>query len=118
AKDDHPATDVGIADQVPGVDPARLSRGAFGAMVADLACGHTHHAGLGKAYAARAGFSPPVAMSELDAIYAAARAVSTPSMLEQADVTVRCVAPGVRVVALRTPTLPPATHTGCYLLAE
>jgi glyoxylase-like metal-dependent hydrolase (beta-lactamase superfamily II) len=26
------------------------------------------------------------------------------------------VAPGVRVVALRTPTLPPATHTACYLV--
>jgi glyoxylase-like metal-dependent hydrolase (beta-lactamase superfamily II) len=28
------------------------------------------------------------------------------------------VAPGVRVVQLRTPTLPPATHTGCYVLGE
>src|SRR5262245_21435110 len=26
------------------------------------------------------------------------------------------VAPGVRVVAMRTPTLPPATHTSCYLV--
>jgi glyoxylase-like metal-dependent hydrolase (beta-lactamase superfamily II) len=26
------------------------------------------------------------------------------------------VAPGIRAVALRTPTLPPATHTACYLV--
>lgn len=28
------------------------------------------------------------------------------------------VAPGVRRIALRTPTLPPATHTNCYVLGE
>lgn len=27
-------------------------------------------------------------------------------------------APGIQVVAVRTPTLPPATHTNCYLLGE
>lgn len=28
------------------------------------------------------------------------------------------VAPGIAVLALRTPTLPPATHTGCYLAGD
>lgn len=28
------------------------------------------------------------------------------------------VAPGIGVIPLRTPTLPPATHTGCYLVGE
>jgi glyoxylase-like metal-dependent hydrolase (beta-lactamase superfamily II) len=35
-----------------------------------------------------------------------------------AEMAVIKIAPGVRVVPLRTPTLPPATHTNCVLLGE
>lgn len=38
------------------------------------------------------------------------------SATDQRVVDVAEVAPGVRMVALRTPTLPPATHTNCYVL--
>jgi hypothetical protein len=28
------------------------------------------------------------------------------------------VVPGIRVVKVRTPTLPPATHTNCYVVGD
>jgi glyoxylase-like metal-dependent hydrolase (beta-lactamase superfamily II) len=52
--------------------------------------------------------------SGIDAVYALARE-QVPGN-EAVTGGVRDVVPGVRGMSLRTPTLPPATHTTCYLL--
>jgi glyoxylase-like metal-dependent hydrolase (beta-lactamase superfamily II) len=58
--------------------------------------------------------------SALDALYAQVRAVTpaggSGAEAERRAGELRQVAPGVRVLALRTPTLPPATHTNAYLI--
>jgi len=53
--------------------------------------------------------------SEIDAIYAMARGSAGP-VVEEVEIGLCSVGPHVRVLALRTPTLPPAAHTSCYLL--
>ena len=53
--------------------------------------------------------------ASIDAVYAAVRSTGGPE-LPSATVGLTQVAHGVRVLALRTPTLPPAAHTSCYLL--
>lgn len=56
-------------------------------------------------------------MSEptVDALYEQVRAL-VPASPEDAPPHLLPVAPGIRVLALRTPTLPPATHTNVYLV--
>jgi len=56
-------------------------------------------------------------MSEptIDALYEQVRAVA-PTTQDVAPAILTPVAPGIRVLALRTPTLPPATHTNVYLV--
>jgi glyoxylase-like metal-dependent hydrolase (beta-lactamase superfamily II) len=61
--------------------------------------------------------SNPADHPGVEAIYAQVRAAvgagaNEPSARPQLDV----VAPHIRAMALRTPTLPPATHTTCYLV--
>ena len=61
---------------------------------------------------------PPVRLADaasIDDVYAALRgpAAVGPSVTE---LVVELATTGVRVVGLRTPTLPPATHTSCYWL--
>ncbi|MEZ4369055.1 MAG: MBL fold metallo-hydrolase [Kofleriaceae bacterium] len=60
---------------------------------------------------------PSAPTSQIDAIYAAARDAAG-AVTEQVEIGLREVGPGARVVALATPTLPPATHTSCYLLGD
>ncbi len=57
-------------------------------------------------------------LSTVDALYAALRAAAPATGAgDVADATVATqVAPGIRVLALRTPTLPPAVHTNAYLV--
>lgn len=52
--------------------------------------------------------------STIEAVYAAVRGGL--SVEEGAAVGPSTAAPGIVVVPVRTPTLPPATHTGCYLI--
>jgi glyoxylase-like metal-dependent hydrolase (beta-lactamase superfamily II) len=56
-------------------------------------------------------------MSEpsLEALYEQVRAVAPPAP-DGPPPELRPVAPGIRVLALRTPTLPPAAHTNIYLV--
>src|SRR5215813_8852874 len=56
-------------------------------------------------------------MSEptVDALYEQVRAVVPPTP-DGPPPELRPVAPGIRVLALRTPTLPPAAHTNVYLV--
>jgi len=56
-------------------------------------------------------------MSEptVDALYEQVRGL-VPTAAAEASPTPTPVAPGIRVLALRTPTLPPATHTNVYLV--
>src|SRR5436853_7943633 len=56
-------------------------------------------------------------MSEptVDALYEQVRA-RMPAQAEAVPTELTPVAPGIRVLALRTPTLPPATHTNVYLV--
>jgi glyoxylase-like metal-dependent hydrolase (beta-lactamase superfamily II) len=51
----------------------------------------------------------------VDALYEQVRGL-VPATAADAPPTPVAVAPGIRVVALRTPTLPPATHTNVYLI--
>jgi len=51
----------------------------------------------------------------VDALYAQVRMIAPAAEGEVPDELVP-VAPGIRVLALRTPTLPPAAHTNCYLV--
>lgn len=53
--------------------------------------------------------------SKLDALYEQVRA-TVPVTVADAPPQVVPVAPGIRVLALRTPTLPPAAHTNVYLV--
>ncbi len=55
--------------------------------------------------------------SPIDALYAQVRtAVGVGGDTDDTSAEVRHVAPGIRVLALRTPTLPPAAHTNVYLV--
>jgi len=51
----------------------------------------------------------------IDALYEQVRA-AVPATRDVAPAILTPVAPGIRVLALRTPTLPPATHTNVYLV--
>lgn len=53
-----------------------------------------------------------------EAIYQAVRALLGGGERPRSPVVVDDVAPGVVRVAVATPTLPPATHTGCYLVGR
>jgi glyoxylase-like metal-dependent hydrolase (beta-lactamase superfamily II) len=59
-----------------------------------------------------------VAASSMDALYEQVRAVAPVAGDRVAgdDTAAIPVAPGIRVLALRTPTLPPAAHTNAYLV--
>src|SRR5512140_3304755 len=56
-------------------------------------------------------------MSEptVEALYEQVRGV-VPTVTAEAPARLTPVAPGIRVLALRTPTLPPAAHTNVYLV--
>jgi ribonuclease/clavin/mitogillin len=56
-----------------------------------------------------------MAESMIDKLYEQARSAS-PAAEDTAPTTISQVAPGIRVLALRTPTLPPAAHTNVYLV--
>src|SRR5512142_208907 len=51
----------------------------------------------------------------IDALYEQVRGL-VPAAHADASASLRPVAPGIRVLALRTPTLPPAAHTNIYLV--
>ena len=53
--------------------------------------------------------------SSIDAVYEQVRAASPVAVTDAVPEVVQ-VAPGIRVLALRTPTLPPAAHTNVYLV--
>jgi endoribonuclease LACTB2 len=53
--------------------------------------------------------------SSIDAVYEQVRKAA-PVVVTTASPTLQLVAPGIRVLALRTPTLPPAAHTNVYLV--
>src|SRR3954469_23233525 len=53
--------------------------------------------------------------STLDALYEQVRD-AVPATRDVGPAILMPVAPGIRVLALRTPTLPPATHTNVYLV--
>src|ERR1044071_5372024 len=53
--------------------------------------------------------------STVEALYEQVRAL-VPAASDGATAEVTPVAPGIRVLALRTPTLPPAAHTNVYLV--
>lgn len=59
--------------------------------------------------------NPPGAASALEHTYEKVRAALA-TAAPAPDEAPREVAPQVRVIALRSPTLPPATHTNCYVL--
>jgi glyoxylase-like metal-dependent hydrolase (beta-lactamase superfamily II) len=64
--------------------------------------------------------SDPSDPPDVDAVYARVRAAvgagTEPASGSDATAALVEVAPGIRAIALRTPTLPPATHTTCYLV--
>lgn len=51
----------------------------------------------------------------VEAIYAEVRRLAGVDVVEEAPVVTE-VGPGIAAVAVRTPTLPPAAHTACYLV--
>jgi endoribonuclease LACTB2 len=57
-----------------------------------------------------------MADSTIDKLYAAARSASPTVGISTDPPVLRKVASGIRVLALRTPTLPPAAHTNVYLV--
>jgi len=59
--------------------------------------------------------SEPTNQASIDALYEQVRAVAPPAP-DGPPPELRQVAPGIRVLALRTPTLPPAAHTNIYLV--
>jgi endoribonuclease LACTB2 len=61
--------------------------------------------------------SDPADDRGVEAVYAQVRAAVGPATHEpSARPQLTVVAPHIRAIALRTPTLPPATHTTCYLV--
>jgi len=56
-----------------------------------------------------------LADSSIDSLYEQVRSAS-PAAATSAPAELLPLAPGIRVLALRTPTLPPATHTNVYLV--
>jgi ribonuclease/clavin/mitogillin len=59
--------------------------------------------------------SEPTNQASIEALYEQVRAVAPPAP-DGPPPELRPVAPGIRVLALRTPTLPPAAHTNIYLV--
>src|SRR5690349_11072298 len=59
--------------------------------------------------------SSPSSATDLEALYEQAR-MSVPVVAGAVPETPVPVAPGIRVLALRTPTLPPAAHTNVYMV--
>ena len=59
--------------------------------------------------------SEPTNQAPIEALYEQVRAVA-PAAPDGPSPELRPVAPGLRVLALRTPTLPPAAHTNIYLV--
>jgi ribonuclease/clavin/mitogillin len=59
--------------------------------------------------------SNDAAIRTIEALYEQVRAVA-PQAPDGPPPELRSVAPGIRVLALRTPTLPPAAHTNIYLV--
>ncbi len=57
----------------------------------------------------------PANQAPIEALYEQVRAVA-PAVPDGPPPELRSVAPGIRVLALRTPTLPPAAHTNIYLV--
>jgi glyoxylase-like metal-dependent hydrolase (beta-lactamase superfamily II) len=57
----------------------------------------------------------PMSDTDIDALYAQVRN-TVPVATFDAPPTIHPVAPGIRVLALRTPTLPPAAHTNVYVV--
>lgn len=53
--------------------------------------------------------------ASIDSLYELVRSAS-PAVADAAEPELRELAPGIRVLALRTPTLPPAAHTNVYLV--
>ena len=51
----------------------------------------------------------------IEALYEQVRS-AMPAAASFAPTTLQVVSPGIRVLALRTPTLPPAAHTNVYLV--
>lgn len=58
----------------------------------------------------------PTDEPSVDALYEQVRNVAPASVEGAVSGELRQVAPGIRVLALRTPTLPPAAHTNTYLV--
>jgi glyoxylase-like metal-dependent hydrolase (beta-lactamase superfamily II) len=56
-----------------------------------------------------------VSEPDIDALYEQVR-MSVPVVTPEVPATPQPVAPGIRVLALRTPTLPPAAHTNAYVV--
>src|ERR1700759_1120987 len=54
--------------------------------------------------------------TSIDSIYAQVRAALPADPTREVAGTLLPVAPSIRVLALRTPTLPPATHTNAYVV--
>src|ERR1044071_7066784 len=59
--------------------------------------------------------SEPTDQASIEALYEQVRAMAPPAP-DDPPPELRQVAPGIRVLALRTPTLPPAAHTNAYLV--
>src|SRR4051812_8284358 len=57
----------------------------------------------------------PTAEPTIEALYEQVRGLA-PAVAAEAPPSLTSVAPGIRVLALRTPTLPPAAHTNVYLV--
>src|SRR5262249_54100282 len=57
----------------------------------------------------------PMAEPTVDGLYEQVRRLA-PTVADDAPASLVPVAPGIRVLALRTPTLPPATRTNVYLV--
>jgi glyoxylase-like metal-dependent hydrolase (beta-lactamase superfamily II) len=57
----------------------------------------------------------PMSELDIDALYEQVR-MSVPVVTDDAPQILLPVAPGIRVLALRTPTLPPAAHTNTYVV--
>lgn len=61
--------------------------------------------------------SPGFGMAQsVDDVYAAVRDAAGPASAVGAELALQQVAACARALALRTPTLPPATHTSCFVL--
>lgn len=62
------------------------------------------------------GVLSPMPSSTIETLYEQVRAAAPPVADDGVTPLVTTVVPGIRVLALRTPTLPPAAHTNVYLV--